>query len=203
LTPNEFDNPLHLALGYSAAGCVRAALSISPSISQAVMNIPDDLSHGPLDDGKARAAYLRACYRAFGGWEYGMADAFAPWLELIERLDRDRHDAVVIWAGENVSGGDWNNSRLFDLDANLRKKGQLPFGAMFFTRARDAGWYECHGAENEERSYLKPNSRPHQLDHLFCAKATYEHMRDCNVRTEWIAEELSDHAPLVTDFSWD
>lgn len=99
-----FDNPLHLTLGDSAAGCVRAALSISPNISQAVMNISDDLSHGPLDDGLARAEYLRAYYRDFDDrWDYDKQDAFAPWLELIERLDRDLHDAVVIWTGENVS----------------------------------------------------------------------------------------------------
>ena len=36
-------------------------------------------------------------------WEYDLADAFAPWDELSQRLDRDRHDAVVVWAGENVS----------------------------------------------------------------------------------------------------
>ena len=104
LASNSFDNPLHLALGDSAAGCVRAALAIAPGISQSVMNIPDDLSHGPLDDGVARAEYLRAIYREFDDrWDYEQTDAFAPWLELIKRLDRDRHDAVVIWTGENVS----------------------------------------------------------------------------------------------------
>lgn len=104
LASNSFDNPLHLTLGDSATGCVRAALSISPSISQSVMNIPDDLSHGPLDDGVARAEYMRACYRDYDEeWEYDTLDAFAPWLELIERLDRDRHDAVVVWTAENVS----------------------------------------------------------------------------------------------------
>ena len=104
MASNIFENPLHLTLGDSAAGCVRAALSISPGISQAVINISDDLSHGPLDDGLARAEYLRACYRDFDDrWEYDKKDAFAPWQELIARLDRDRHDAVVIWTGENVS----------------------------------------------------------------------------------------------------
>lgn len=108
---------------------------------------------------------------------------------------------MVHWARFLV-GGDWNNSRLFDLDPELQKKGQPPFGAMFFTRARDAGWYECHGTKNEERSFLNPDVRPHQLDHLFCDKTTYEHMTDCTVRVEWVSRELSDHAPLVTDFSW-
>jgi len=104
LAVNTFDNPLHLALGDSAAGCVRAALAISPSISQAVMTIPDDLSHGPLDDGLARAEYMRTCYRACDeAWEYDSVDTFAPWQALIERLDRDRHDAVVVWTGENIS----------------------------------------------------------------------------------------------------
>ena len=104
LALNTFDNPLHLALGDSAAGCVRAALAISPSISQAVMTIPDDLSHGPLDDGLVRADYMRTCYRACDeAWEYDSVDTFAPWQALIERLDRDRYDAVVVWNGENVS----------------------------------------------------------------------------------------------------
>ena len=104
MASNLFDNPLHLTLGDSAAGCVRVALSISPSISQPVMNISDDLSHGPLDDGLARAEYLRGCYRDYDDrWDYDKQDAFAPWQELSERLDRDRHDAVVIWTAENVS----------------------------------------------------------------------------------------------------
>ena len=104
LALTTFENPLHLTLGDSAAGCVRVAGSISPGISQAVISIPDDLSHGPLDDGLARAEYMRACYRdSDDRWEYEQRDAFAPWLALIERLDRERHDAVVIWTGENVS----------------------------------------------------------------------------------------------------
>ena len=89
LASNSFDNPLHLALGDSAA------VSISPRIAQAVMNLPDDLSHDPLHDGLARAGYMRGCYRGFDErWDYDKTDAFAPWLALIERLDRDRHAAV-------------------------------------------------------------------------------------------------------------
>ena len=104
LDSNAFDHPLHLALGDSAAGCVRAAGAlISPAIPLVAINVRDDLSHGPLDDGVARAKYWRACYRAFSDWAYDLADAFAPWDELSQRLDRDRYDAVVVWAGENVS----------------------------------------------------------------------------------------------------
>jgi endonuclease/exonuclease/phosphatase family metal-dependent hydrolase len=99
-------------------------------------------------------------------------------------------------------GGDWNNSRLFDLDPQLRKRGQSPFSTMFFTRAFDAGWRECHGDKNEERSYLKANSLPYQLDHLFCDQKTFKQRVNCRVRADWIVHELSDHAPLVTDFNW-
>jgi endonuclease/exonuclease/phosphatase family metal-dependent hydrolase len=99
-------------------------------------------------------------------------------------------------------GGDWNNSRLFDLDPKLRKRGQPPFATMFFTRARDAGWFECHGSKNEERSYLNPRVLPHQLDHLFCDTKTAKKMTECSIKADWPAPELSDHAPMVTDFRW-
>ena len=65
LDSNTFDHPLQLALGDSAVGCVC-----------------DDLSRGPLDDGVVRAETWHACYRAFGDWEYDLADTFAPWGEL-------------------------------------------------------------------------------------------------------------------------
>jgi endonuclease/exonuclease/phosphatase family metal-dependent hydrolase len=67
--------------------------------------------------------------------------------------------------------------------------------------ARDAGWFECHGHKNEERSFLisKP---PHQLDHLFCDRRMGENMVDCRVRAEWMTPELSDHPPMITDFKW-
>ncbi|HPU92959.1 MAG TPA: hypothetical protein PKU99_02315 [Candidatus Saccharicenans sp.] len=99
-------------------------------------------------------------------------------------------------------GGDWNNSRLFDRYRTLRKHGQPPFSAMFFTRAQDAGWFECHGSQNEERSYLKSRTLPHQLDHLFCDCKTGLKMKSCSIKNEWPAAELSDHASMVTDFLW-
>ena len=99
-----------------------------------------------------------------------------------------------------LAGGDWNNSRLFDINPELRKKGQPPFSAMFFTRALDAGWFDCHGDKNEEQSFFKPKSLPYQLDHMFCDFKTSEHLAQCSVRSDWFIPELSDHAPMVTDF---
>ena len=104
MCPTSIRNPLHLTLGGSAAGCVRAALElISPGRHQPVLYIQDDLSHGPLHDAAARAEYLRSFYQGYGDWEHDLPDASAAWLELVERLDRDQHDVLVVWAGENVA----------------------------------------------------------------------------------------------------
>lgn len=67
------------------------------------LGIPDDLSHGPLDDGRARIDYMRECFRGYDDWYLDATDAFAPWRALIARIDEGRPDAVVIWGGDNVA----------------------------------------------------------------------------------------------------
>ena len=93
---------LHLALGESAAGCLRAACR-SSGIPGAIHCIPDDLSHGPLDDGRMRIAYLRACHRRYDDWPATVGDAFQPWHSLLERVQEGRPAAIVIWGGGNVA----------------------------------------------------------------------------------------------------
>jgi hypothetical protein len=65
--------------------------------------VPDDLSHGPLDDGRARIEYMRDCFRGYDDWTLDATDAFAPWRDLLARPDENRLDAVVVWGGDNVS----------------------------------------------------------------------------------------------------
>ncbi len=67
------------------------------------LGIPDDLSHGPLDDGRARIDYMRAWFRGYDDWYIDVTDAFAPWRAMIARIDEARADAVVIWSGDNAS----------------------------------------------------------------------------------------------------
>lgn len=93
---------LHLTLGDHAAGLLREACQ-SHNLSGAVFSIPDDLTHGPLDNGPARLAYFKACYRGFADWTFTSTDAFAPWQELLANLDRAQPTEIVIWAGDNVS----------------------------------------------------------------------------------------------------
>jgi hypothetical protein len=68
-----------------------------------VIAIPDDLSHGPLDDGRARVDYMRACFRGYGDWRCHLSDAFAPWSAMVQRLVSDGPVDVLIWSGNNVS----------------------------------------------------------------------------------------------------
>lgn len=92
----------HLALGDSATGSLRLACR-SQGLPGTALGIPDDLSHGPLDDGRARVDYMRACYRGYDGWTFDTTDAFTSWGKVIERIDREKPEAIVIWSGDNVS----------------------------------------------------------------------------------------------------
>jgi hypothetical protein len=93
---------LHAALGDSAAGCLRVACR-SHGMPGTALGIPDDLSHGPLDDDRGRIYYMRACFRGCDDWYLDVTDASAPWRAFIARVEKDRPDAVVIWSGDNVS----------------------------------------------------------------------------------------------------
>ena len=95
-------NPLHIALGDSSEGCLRAACR-AHGLPGTALGIPDDLSHGPLDDGRARIDYMRDCFRGYDDWYLDVTDAFAPWRATIARIDEARVDAVVIWSGDNAS----------------------------------------------------------------------------------------------------
>jgi len=93
--------PLHLALGGSAVGSLRAACR-HHSLPGRVFGIQDDFSHGPLDDGVRRIAYLKECHRGYGEWDVAATDAFAPWDELLAAVEGEDPGAVVIWTGDNV-----------------------------------------------------------------------------------------------------
>ena len=94
--------PLHVVLGGSAAGSLRAACA-SLGLPGSVIGIPDDLSHGPLGDGALRLDYMRECFRGYDDWHPDRPDAFAPWGDLALIVERDRPDAVAVWSGESAS----------------------------------------------------------------------------------------------------
>lgn len=102
LIVKKIHSSLHLALGDSAAGCLRAACR-SHGLPGTALGIPEDLSHGPLDDGQARIDYMHACFRGYDDWHLDITDAFAPWRALIARIDEEKPHDVIIWSGDNVS----------------------------------------------------------------------------------------------------
>jgi len=69
----------------------------------AAFGIPDDLSHSPLDDGRARIGYMRNRFRGYDDWYLDVTDAFEPWRAMIARIDEAGADALVIWSGDNAS----------------------------------------------------------------------------------------------------
>lgn len=95
-----------------------------------------------------------------------------------------------------IIGGDWNTSRLWDAAG---RDGKIT-NTLFFSRAAKAGWWECAADSNEERTFLRPGTRPHQLDHLFCDATTGAAMTGCGVPRHPLVDEVTDHAPLVADF---
>jgi hypothetical protein len=91
-----------------------------------------------------------------------------------------------------IIGGDWNTSRSFGDE-----------GAAFFRRADAEGWVECHWVINhrETQTFFGKRAGPYQLDHLFCDRETGAGLVDCRVMDEKWARELSDHVPLMAEFS--
>jgi hypothetical protein len=54
------------------------------------LGIPDDLGHGPLDDGRARIDCMRERFRGYDDWYLDVTDAFAPWRAMIARINAAR-----------------------------------------------------------------------------------------------------------------
>ena len=93
---------LHLVLGGSAGGCLRAAVATCGLTGQ-VHVFDDDLSHGPLNNGQARAAYFRVLFQSYGQLPENPVTSPAYFDSLSDQLAQDLPPEVCIWAGENAS----------------------------------------------------------------------------------------------------
>lgn len=96
------NNYLHVALSDSAVGCLRAACQ-SGAMPGTVIGIPDDLSHGPLDDLQVRRSYFQNLFIQSGARREEACDILASWRCLMAEAGRIQTREVVVWAGENVS----------------------------------------------------------------------------------------------------
>jgi len=71
--------------------------------------LPNDLSQGPLDDGRACVDYMRACFRGYDDCLLDVANAFAPWSQLVERLDEDKVEIDAIFRSRSHRFS-WDNA---------------------------------------------------------------------------------------------
>ncbi len=93
---------LHLVLGDNAAAVLGQALK-HHALPGRVHCIPDDLGHGPLDDGVARVAYMRRCFEGGFDWTHTTTvDAFDAWRAL-ERALRETTADLFVWRGANTT----------------------------------------------------------------------------------------------------
>lgn len=94
--------PIHLVLGDHAATLLREAVR-QHGLRGEVHAIPDDPSHGPLDDGRERVAYMRDLWRGLGEpWNRPEQDAFDAWRRLMDRLELVADASVVAWCSDSV-----------------------------------------------------------------------------------------------------
>ncbi|HEX5328234.1 MAG TPA: DUF3658 domain-containing protein [Acetobacteraceae bacterium] len=94
--------PLHLALGDHAGNRLGHARR-HHDLRGTVVAIPEDPSHGPLDNGVTRIAYMQACFRGLDEWRLAITDAFAPWRALLAAIAREPPGTVVVWHAGSVS----------------------------------------------------------------------------------------------------
>ena len=92
----------HLVLGGSAGGCLRAAVA-NCGLMGRVHVFDDDLSHGPLNDKQARAAYFEALFQNYGQLPDDPVPSLADFDSLSAHLSQDITPEVCIWAGDNAS----------------------------------------------------------------------------------------------------
>jgi exonuclease III len=108
-------------------------------------------------------------------------------------------------------GGDYNSSETFDRE--WQDKNGVRFGLRssgnkeILDRMENMGFIECLRASHEGR--IVPTFRhsremiAHQLDKLFVTRELYSRLKSCDVgdQEEIFAKSLSDHLPIIADFS--
>ena len=96
-----------------------------------------------------------------------------------------------------IVGGDFNYSRL--LDELYGERGNREF----FDRISDEGFISFHRLfhEADEQTFFKKGGMEHQLDYLYGDSPVASYVLSCEVVPYIQVKELSDHAPLIANFS--
>jgi len=93
---------LHIVLGDSAAGTLKEACR-TLGLPGRVHSIADELSHGPLHDGQARAVYFQTQIYGHGADFRIPDDAFEDWTALARFVRDHEFGAITIWHSFAIS----------------------------------------------------------------------------------------------------
>ena len=96
---------LHIAHG-DTSGRMLGQITRDFGVPGAAYRIGEDLSHGPLADGRRRMAYRKACCRCLDSQydpEPGVNDADRQWRLLRSRVERARPEAVAVWHADSAA----------------------------------------------------------------------------------------------------
>ena len=121
-------------------------------------------------------------------------------------VDLIRHDLSALTPRRRfVLGGDLNVSIRFD---DLYTKSSDMYGNVeWFTKAREAGWWNAHRKfhTGDQRTLFRPGKPEErfQIDHLFSDRTTWRELTRCDVIQVPFLDELTDHAPLVLEWTPD
>jgi hypothetical protein len=161
--------PLHVALGDHAADLLAIACHLH-GLPGEVLAIPDDLSHGPLHDGEARVAWMRACYAGGFEWTAPTDDAFVPWRALEARLLAEP-GPVALWGGDNASEG------TFVAMACARLRGRAP-SLLRVTLPAGSRTHVGRFDPAELAAAFERGARTMTADEIDAAAANFEALRD-------------------------
>jgi exonuclease III len=104
--------------------------------------------------------------------------------------------------GRCFVGGDFNISRAIDVAYGFRPNDTRSHEGFLAWLEQEYDLVECCCSNGEKRSfYRRGRAHPdYQNDHLFVSRRLAESRRSCTV-LDWSVGGLSDHAPVVGDFS--
>jgi hypothetical protein len=128
---------------------------------------------------------------------YGTFDATSHVTPNLHRMISDLHVLLIdkAYKGRIVIGGDWN----VDRDYNKINPGKAPLHRLVFERLEDS-FYGLQRCNKEPLRTIRHGSKfPYQDDYIYVSKALIRKV-SCEVVSDPVTKELSDHLPVVAEF---
>jgi endonuclease/exonuclease/phosphatase family metal-dependent hydrolase len=128
---------------------------------------------------------------------YGTFDSTSHVTPNLHRMISDLHYLLIDKAhkGRIIIGGDWN----VDRDYNKINPGKARLHRLVFERLEDP-FYGLQRCNKEPLRTIRHQSKfPYQDDYIYVSKALMRKV-SCEVVSDPVLKELSDHLPVVAEF---